>query len=794
MAQVESSETATCAPFGSVLSLTITVPLGLFLVALPLAYLLIPATILEAPFPPQNQHSETLLFVFAFAVLLPASLVFVPRLADRIAAGPNGEALPSIVALLAVKLAALILLVKISARLPWGDGLAVLLVVTLLWCALSTGLLLRAAASGHSQVLARVSRLTPELLWAAAAVLAIGSGVGFAHLPSVSPLPLIVGLAVAAIVLVLYRHARMPDIGRASGRAIDLGTCVLVFLAVPNLVIFETGTPAGDYLATILQFHQDFFLGPANHVLGGGAMLVDTLSQYGVASIYALTAWFQLAPIGYGTLGLFEGLLSACVFVGAYLILRMAGLPRLLSAAAMLVALVVLVFALIFPLGGLLQHGSLRFGLPMAVLVAAVAEARWPRRVGLSRTAQLVVVGIASIWALEAFAYTLLTVAAIVAMRTWALPSEERRRALVRWIGELLAACVVTHVLFAVITLLASGELPDWSLYLRTLRAFLVGEVGDLTYDFSPWSPGLAVGALYVASVAGIVLLLRRRQELVVGNWPLVMALAGSTAYGVALFSYFVNRSADHILPYICLPTVMIGTLWLGLLLRSTTPVNRRIREGSLAIGLAVSVLLIATAWSGAGTRFSQSALAIAAPGGKPLNGSLDRLWHLPPLSPGTPEGERLLARYIPGQEETPVLTSADLGIEILIRSGRINEIPLSDPWEDSLVPEQHLNALRAAVDELQPGDRILVDDIALDDFTAYRRDPSIDPLAASNSEQTLVPSGLTSLQEWVLHEIARTYTLRTVATGSDGLSVVELVPAEDGEATARLSSPQAPK
>ena len=92
------------APFGSVLALTVVIPLGLFLIALPLAYLLIPATVLDPPFPPQNQDSETLLFILAFAVLLPAAVVLVPRLADRIASGPNGNALPSIAAVIALTL------------------------------------------------------------------------------------------------------------------------------------------------------------------------------------------------------------------------------------------------------------------------------------------------------------------------------------------------------------------------------------------------------------------------------------------------------------------------------------------------------------------------------------------------------------------------------------------------------------------------------------------------------------------------------------------------------------------
>ena len=33
---------------------------------------------------------------------------------------------------------------------------------------------------------------------------------------------------------------------------------------------------------------------------------------------------------------------------------------------------------------------------------------------------------------------------------------------------------------------------------------------------------------------------------------------------GIGLFSYLVNRSADHIVPYVSLPAVMLAVLWLS--------------------------------------------------------------------------------------------------------------------------------------------------------------------------------------------------------------------------------------
>jgi len=135
------------------------------------------------------------------------------------------------------------------------------------------------------------------------------------------------------------------------------------------------------------------------------------VSQYGVGSVYFLAAWFHLAPIGYGTLRLLDGILTASFFAAGYSVLRVAGAPRLLAIPAMAVAVVALVYALDYPIGALPQQGPLRFGLPMALILATVAALRWPRwsRVALAAPDRgRRVVGLGA----EAFAYTALTLAA----------------------------------------------------------------------------------------------------------------------------------------------------------------------------------------------------------------------------------------------------------------------------------------------------------------------------------------------------------------------------------------------
>ncbi len=780
MASADSRATARPSPSAATrlwpeIALGISLAIGAVLVLAPLIWRLLPVTALPEPFPDHHQDAETLMYVVAYAVLLPLGVVGAVRISDRIAAGPNAGSLSGAVGLLSAGLALVVVFTKVSDELPWGGGPEVLAAAAALWWVLASVTLGRAASSRDWRGSATVGRRA-GWVWAVTGLLLIPVVLSFTHLESVSVPILLAGGAFVTVVLLLQERVRVPTTPRWLGAAIDVALVVLLLLAVPSLVVSVSGDPAVPFDQAIIQFHQNFFLGPANQILAGDAMLVEVLSQYGVGSIYFLAGAFTVIPIGNATLGLIEGGLSALVFIGAFATLRIAGVSRLLAAAAMALGVIVLVYGLQYPVGALLQHGAIRFGLPVGVVVGAVAEARWPRAATPARGLQLLTVAVASVWALEAFAYTLLTVLAIAAFCVATQPAGERRREALRWVVQISAACVLAHLVLIAGTLAVTGELPDWGWYLNTLRAFLFGQLGDWTYDFSRFSPGFAVGALYLASAAALSLIVIRRADLVPRQRPLLVAITGMTAWGIALLSYIVNRGADHIIPYVCLPTVALGALWLALVLCPDLEVSRVGRHASLAMALALSALLVAVAWSSVETRYSQSVLAHAVPGGTSLRTALDRVWNPPALRPEAPVGEQLLDQYMPGEARSIVLTSADLSVEILMRTARGNSVPLGDPWEDSFVPEQHLVPLGEFVDRLEAGDRMLIDGPGREAFEGYRAQPSLDPLVDSGA-QSIVPTDLAGLQEWVLREIGERFDLRTLVRTEEGLEVVELVP-----------------
>jgi hypothetical protein len=749
------------AAFAPTLALTATLALGCFVVVLALVELLShPSGV-----PPTKQHAESALYLIGFGAILPLALVAGPRLADAIAATPSGAALSSLAAVLGGSLAGVILLVRV---LP-GAGNAQALAGAGAWLAGAACLLVAARRPRGWPALARLAPIE-STLWLLTGGLVLAALLAFTSIDSIDPLALAVGLAAMAAILLLYGRAggwrpRVP--GRRSGLAIDAVAIVALLLAVPDVVIFSKASAKDAFAAYVGALHQDFVLGPANVVVHGGTLLVDAASQYGVGSVYLVAGWSGLTRIGYGTFGLLDAVLFALLYAGAYCVLRLAGTRRAIAIPALAVGVVVLVYNLVFPVGTLpAQHGPLRFGLPLLLVLAATAEARWPRRSTAALLVQLVVVGLSSIWSFEDLLYTLGTFAALTALRAYSAPLGSRAAFLLRRAGAALAACLAAQLVLVVGTLDRAGELPDYGWYLAYLRSFLFGRVGEITYDFPRWSAGLPVAAGYGLSAAALVLLLRRRRGVLESDGTTVVALCGTTAYGLALFSYFDNRSAAHVLPYVSLPLLLAGALWLSLVLRRTG--SRAIRMGALGFALALSALLVSVAWSSLDQRVGRTALAHVIPGGQGLHPALRRLWRSPPINRRAPEGDRLVARYLGGN---PLLVmKPDLETEILLRTDRVNRLALDFEPEDSFVRDHYLPGLRSSVASLRAGTPLLIDLTAAKAFRSYRahseRDPFHDPIA---------PSKLAPLQEWALRALARRFDLHVVHRDNQGFIVAVL-------------------
>jgi hypothetical protein len=761
--------------YGSALVVSVTIAIAAALLLLAILLLVSPPGIsATSPYArlvnQQNQTVKTDVYLITFLVILPLSLLAGPRIADAIAAGPNSGALPSLAAALGGTLAAVLIVVKLSSGLPWGSGVKGVLAVTAAWGVLAGGALWRVLRGGRWRVLHRLQETWP-LPVVVAALLVFGALLCVTSSASLGVVPLVTGAVATAVVLIVYRRARLPQLG-AVGLLIDVGVVLVLALAIPDVVVFRNPTRIPNVLVDpgLVQFQQGFILGPTNQLLGGGALLVnDPVSQYGVGLIYFVAGWFHVAPIGYGTFGFLDGLLTALFYIAGYAVLRLAGVRRLLAVVAIALGVVAFVYNFRFFTGQLPEEGPLRFGLPMIVLLGAVAAMRLPRARTFARIVVFCGLGIAAVWGLEGLGYTLVTFAAVVVAEAVLRVPGARLRWLVKQVGLGVGAIVAAHVLFALATLAGSGHLPDWGQYLAYAHEFLLGgQAGSITYGFDNWSPGLAAYAGAIVSAAAVVLLLWRRRDLALANPARTVALAGSTLYAIAIFSYTDNRSSTYLFLYVALPLLLAGALWLSLILAPASALPFRIRVGGLTAALGVAVLLLAGAWPGAGTHFNRTALGHFYPGGG-LRTALHRLWHPPAIDPLAPEGIRLVDRYIGSRKVVILLpTVPDLGTEILIRSHRSNLLPIGDPAADGLVPSVWLRRIRAAMPSIRPGQRILLDETALKIVRDLRK-PGVDPLKAP------IDQGGVEV-EWILRSLDRRFEIRPLVRAPDGLIVATLV------------------
>jgi hypothetical protein len=771
--------TSTSAPpatagYGQTLTIAVTLALAAFLIVMALAVLVShPQTAGLGAFVglvnQQNQSAKSAVYLVAFVVLLPLSLWAALRVGDRVVAGAGASALTALCAVLTGSLAGMLIVVRVSAGLPWGDGLVTVLVAVLLWAAGAGAAVWRAA---RGDPWAPLQRLAP---WASRLCLAAGVLVAAAILcvtraSSLHPVPLVIGAAlVAARVARPHVALARPLARRLPSHALDVLVVVVLALAVPNVVVFHaTGQIPNIFtLPGVIADQQNYLLGSANQLHGGGALLVNVpVSQYGVGLVYFLNAWFHLVPIGYGTLGALDGILTALFYIAAYGVLRVAGVGRALAAAALALGVVGLVYSLRYGVGALPETGPLRFGLPMALLAARTAELRWPGQRGWPALA-FAVLGLSAVWAFEAFAYTLLTFLAIAAAQAWLRPPSQRRRWLIQQMAIALGVCIAFHVVLALVTLLVAGRLPDWGQYFTYVRSFLLGgTAGTISYGFEDWSPGLAVGVAAFASAAAVLLLVRRSPAAARRSPAVLIAIAGTSAYAIGLLSYTDNRSSTYLLPYVALPLVMAAALWLTLLLRDTAATA--LRRGGVVFAAALAALIVSAAWPSIGPNFSNSAIAHAYPGGG-LRAAVHRLWHPPPIDPRAVPAVALLNRYVGGHTALVVLpTAPDLGVEILMRAHRVNPLFIGDPVDDSLVPSLWMARLSAQVAALRPGQRLLIDGGTRQVLTALRARPDVDPVSHP------VDSGNPQL-EWLARALDRRFEIRPVHRGPYGLTVAQL-------------------
>ena len=171
-----------------------------------------------------------------------------------------------------------------------------------------------------------------------------------------------------------------------------------------------------------------------------------------------------------------------------------------------------------------------------------------------------------------------------------------------------------------------------------------------------------------------------------------MLALGGTSAYGIVLFYYFVDRSALHVLVYVCLPCCSLARSGSGSSCATATPCRGHCSRAPSRSRSRCR----RCSWRSPGLRSDpvRALCAGARASRRPRAAGRARpALGLPARQPQSPAGERMLARHLPGEQRSVVLIQPNMITEVLMRSGRSNRLPLADPIEDGFAPRRRCPA-----------------------------------------------------------------------------------------------------
>jgi hypothetical protein len=578
--------------------------------------------------------------------------------------------------------------------------------------------------------------------WALTAVSLAVVALLFVPGPALRPGTLIPALALAVLALALLRAPWSPTVETQFG--LDIAICVAIAFVVVQFPDLHLYTPS-------LIHHQGFFLGPANDVLHGRGMLSDTWSQYGVGIIDAVALAFTVVPIGYGGLALILVALATAQFIGVYVILRLAGVAQALAALAIAVAALGNLFAPLEVYVTYPNATALRFGLPYLVVLSAVLGSCYPMREKLVRVAILSVLALAAVWSFESFVYCGATFGAVVLVEALS-DREEVVRRVARAGAQALAACAAAVLLYSLLTALLYGGL-DWGPYFEYLRLYSTEGFSQLPVVV--FSAGPLMGAAIFFSAVTLIWLARARPQALAP--PMRAALAGFTGFAVASFTYYLGRSHPNNLLVLLVPVVALGALWVQVLVAGRAVPWRTAAAAPL---LLAGAMVAVAAWPSLEEQWGDTAAGIVLSGGSPRE-RFELLSHNPVFDPRAPAAAALLDEWLPPGAPAAVLTEPELTDEILLRAGRRNLLPISDPTEDALIASS-ADRVRAAAESIPAGTLLLTS-------------------PAPNPPGQISPTGqyrdFNALQQLALSTLQRRFAFEPVAQTPEGLELVRLEP-----------------
>jgi hypothetical protein len=681
----------------------------------------------------QAKPIERLGYFLAILVIVPLSVTLAWRRQQAGAAGERQQLLAFATLAATASVLCLARLLALPATGTLDASLFVLLALV--------GARVAIALSGRFVPAAWPHRFPAQAAVATTPLLLAAAAIPFVPAATLSVVDVAVALAAGLATFDLVRAfggRRGPS--RAWTRAIDAGV-----LVVSTLVVVYVGLPNLG-----LALNHNYFLGPATDVLHGHPMLVGTFSQYGVGLIDALAAVFLIVPIGYGTFTLLLSGLTVLLFAVIYVVLRWSTESLLISAAGLTVAVVLYVFGQLAFYTYFPSTGVLRFGLPWLVILLSLASARTERHKQLLDALVLATVAVAAVWSGEAGVYCLGTAVALACLDTAVANASARERigTAARRIARLLAASLLGLLAFTLLTRAATGAWADWGGYLEYIRLYTTSGFGVLPIE--PWSPGLALGAMYTVSAIAIVLLVLTRPALVRERAVAFRAATGLTVLGALVYTYFLGRAAENNLIHISPPAIALLFVWLGIV-RSTF--DSRIAV-AVASGTAIflGAMIVASESEDISQKYPSTALAAVLGSAPPLGNELRALWHNPVVNPTAAHVVGFVSSLGPRRGGLTFLLTPSVETEALLRLHTANAVGSSNPCQESL-SKQGSRRVAAAARSLRPGGIVVT---------------SVNPQDAGQ----LLP-----IEQYALALLRGRFTLQEISSDGQGLQAFRMIP-----------------
>jgi len=337
------------------------------------------------------------------------------------------------------------------------------------------------------------------------------------------------------------------------------------------LFIFETIALLGTCLLIVDSnfqsepWHTNAYLGFTNGVFHGRSSPNEMNALYGPGLTYFQALFFHLGliPISFQGMSALNSLLTVAIFLILYFTLRVSTRLRLISylAAVGSIAWIYHGYYILLPeyRPAMFPQGpALRIIVPAILLLIVALRLRkgTDNRSLFYYAAEGLIVGLASVWSLEAITYTIPTYLTILFVELMLAGIRSKGSWRLLGIRVLLAGAGIAlfHGLIAAHNYSRTSELPHWGEYLN-----LVLKTAGTQGPIVPWGPWqIVVCTLFAGVMWTAFSIIRWFRFPALRITPL---LAGLTMLGIGHFTYYLGFSLSFRIGYILYGPIAVGAI-----------------------------------------------------------------------------------------------------------------------------------------------------------------------------------------------------------------------------------------